>query len=146
MSEDQIPVSIPGPSKQMDVNDGLVHTQRDLSQGLTLELTDDEIRQLGTVIGQLHQKYLRLPNTVENLEALRDEATTKCAEIGILVSIDPTPAFYGEPPILDVLGKVAGDPIHKYGMDHERKEFEVKRATERGEDYLGQKEKPSGKR
>jgi hypothetical protein len=41
---------------------------------------------------------------------------------------------------IDVLGHVPGHDVHKYGYDHERKQFEVRGATDRGEDYRGQKE------
>lgn len=147
MSEEEpLPVSIPGPSKQLDVNDGIVTTARDFSQGLTLELTDDEIQKAFAVIVSINNKYKTRPNNVDTLEELRDEVTTRMANIGVLVSVDPTPCFYGEAPIIDIIGKVDGDAIHTYGMDHEKKEWEVKRATERGEDFLGQKERPSGKR
>jgi hypothetical protein len=33
-----------------------------------------------------------------------------------------------------------GSELAQYGMDHERKEWEVKRAKARDEDYLGEKD------
>jgi hypothetical protein len=86
-------------------------------------------------------KYANKPNTADNLERLRDEVLTRLSEINILATLDPAPCFYGEPPIVEIIGKVATDPIHKVGMDHEKKRYEVLKSKERNEDYLGQKER-----
>lgn len=104
------------------------------------DLTDREITSIFKVVNQVRGKYAGLPNTAENLEKLRDEALTRLMEIGIIATLDPAPVFYGEPPTLEIIGKVAGDPIEKYGFDHEQKGYEVNKAIEKGEDWLGQKE------
>lgn len=112
------------------------------------DLTDDEIQKSYRVITEVQRKYANKPNTRIWLDQLRDEVLTRLSEVGILATFDPTPCFYGEPPALEILGKVSTDPIHKHGFDHEKKEYEVRKATERGEDFLGQKETPNtrGKR
>lgn len=104
------------------------------------DLTDREITGVFTVIETVRQKYAGMPNTAENLDKLRDEALTRLMEKGILATLDPSPCFYGEPPVLEIIGKVAGDPIEQHGFDHEQKGYEVNKANERGEDWLGQKE------
>jgi hypothetical protein len=106
------------------------------------ELTDTESTQAVKVIAEVQEKYKNRTNSVENLEELRDEVLYKLMEIGIVAEFDPTPCFYGEPPILEIKGKRE----MKYGFDHEQKGWEVRRALERGEDYLGQKEQPNSRK
>lgn len=108
------------------------------------DLTDYEVGKVGEVVGALVQKYSHKANTAENLNALRDEVLTRLADMGILATLDPAPCFYGEPPTVEIIGKVAGHDDHKYGFDHERKAHEVRKANELGEDYRGQKEKHRG--
>ena len=43
-------------------------------------------------------------------------------------------------PTLDVRGRVEGAAEHKYGVDHERKRFEIIDAKSKGETYRGEKE------
>lgn len=118
---------------------GKIKSAKQLAEFST-ELLDSEIQQAVVIIKGLQTKYSRMANSVANLEKLRDEALTRMAEIGVLASFDPTPCFYGDPPVLEFIGKVAGDAIHTEGLDHEQKKHEVVKSKERGEDYLGQKE------
>ncbi len=59
--------------------------------------------------------------------------------VDCLVRIDATPVFEGNPPLVEWLGKIEGTSLANYGQDHEKKQWEVQKATERNEDYLGQK-------
>lgn len=104
------------------------------------DMLDKEAEAIFKVVYAAQMKYQYRPNTVEVLEELRDELLTKLMEIGILATVDPAPCFYGEPPIVEIIGKVADDAIHKHGFDHEQKQWEVRKAIERNEDYYGQKE------
>jgi len=104
------------------------------------DLTDVEITRLFRVVEEVRTKYSGKPNTVKNLESFRDETLTRLMDIGILATVDPTPCFYGEPPVVEIVGKVQGDSSHKYGFDHEQKGWEVNKANERNEDWLGEKE------
>lgn len=123
--------------------DDTIGSAEKLAQFAT-ELTDYEVGQVGKLMYGLVQKWATRANTVENLDQLRDEALTKLADMGILATLDPAPCFYGEPPILEIIGKVAGDSLHKDGFDHERKGWEVNEANKRNEDYRGQKETHRG--
>lgn len=125
---------------QPNVPDDRVGSAEGLVQ-IAQELTDEEIAQAGEILFSLQRKWGTRPNTPENLESLRDEGLTRMADIGILASFDPTPCFYGEPPTFVIEGKITGHNDHKYGFDHERKMYEVRKATQLGEDYRGQKER-----
>jgi len=109
------------------------------------DLTDAEISRFFKVVEEVRVKYAGRKNSVENLESLRDETLTRLMDIGILATMDPSPCFYGEPPVIEVVGKVQGDSLHKHGFDHEQKGWEVNKANERNEQWLGQKE-PLNKR
>lgn len=126
----------------METPDGIAGSDKELA-GLAADLTDAEIKQVVQIVNRIRERYANKPFTVENLDGLRDETLTSLAGINVLASVDVAPCLSGEPPIVDILGKVEGDKMHQYGMDHELKRWEVLRANERGEDYLGQKEVPN---
>lgn len=120
-------------SDTFDIGRGFAHAAADLE--------DSEITEVFKVVALVRDKYAGKANTAENLEKLRDETLTRLMEIGVLATLDPAPCFYGEPPIIEIIGKVKEDTtFHKEGFDHEKKMYEVRKATERGEDWLGQKE------
>lgn len=127
-----------------EIPDDKISSGKELAQ-VASDLTDEEIQKTVTIVNYTRSKYAGKSNTVQNLEALRDEILTRLSDIGVLATIDPAPAYYGEPPIVEIIGKVGTDPIHKYGFDHERKSAEVNKAKELNEDYRGQKE-PYNKR
>jgi len=138
MHDEEIPVT-PPTSPTQKVDDGILRTPKQLAGALTMELNDDEIKKVAIIIAEVQGRYAMRPNTPTVLEQLRDEVLTKLSEIGVAASFDPTPCFYGEPPIVDIIGKVSGDAIHQYGYGHEKEEWLVKRANERKEDFYGQK-------
>lgn len=139
MSEEHIDHPV---APQLPVPDDKIKSSKQLA-GYASELTDEEVAKTVQIIYSLQAKYMHKSNNAKNLDALRDEALTRLSEIGIIATLDPSPCFYGEPPVLEILGKIKDDPIHKVGFDHEKKYYEVNKAVERNEDYLGQKEKPN---
>jgi hypothetical protein len=120
-------------SDTFDIGKGFAHAAADL--------TDSEITETFKIVALVREKYARTANTPENLDKLRDEVLTRLMEIGVLATLDPAPCLYGEPPIIEILGKVSDDKVfHTEGFDHEKKQYEVRKATDRNEDWLGQKE------
>lgn len=117
--------------------DDIIKTDKQLADTAT-ELLDADIEQVVKLHVAIQEKYKARPNTAKNLEALRDEYLTRMAEIGILASIDPTPALFGKEPIVDIVGKVGVAPDEPF--DHEQKQFEVIKSRDRNEDYYGQHE------
>jgi hypothetical protein len=128
--------------RQVALPDDTVRSTEQLAKYAT-DLTDEQVRQVGSVIGSMNQRFSKKGNSVKNLEELRDEALTRLAEINILATVDPSPCFYGGAPIVDIVGAVNPNPA---GFDHEKKQHEVQKAVELGEDYRGQKENPNKKR
>lgn len=118
---------------RFDIGKGFAHAAADL--------TDSEITRTFQIVQLVRDKYSGKANTAENLDALRDEVLTRLMEIGVLATLDPAPVFYGEPPTLEIIGKVKDDKVfHTEGFDHEQKQYEVRKAQDRNEDWLGQKE------
>lgn len=106
------------------------------------DLLDTEARAVFDVVVAVQQRYQYRANNAANLDMLRDELLTKLAAVGILATVDPAPCFYGEPPIVEIIGHVGGvKPV-----DHEQKQFEVIKAVKRGEEYLGQKERANARK
>lgn len=127
------------------IPDPIIHSEKQLVH-FADELTDSESTEAFQLVMQLQIKYAFKPNTQPNLEELRDEALTKLMEMNILAELDISPCFYGEPPVLELKGKVSSDSIHAYGFDHEKKKWEIDKAHDKGEDYLGEKESPKSRK
>lgn len=123
--------SLPGDNKST-----VVTSTKEFSDNSMMELTDSEVQAALSEILRIQEKYqYRLANEA-NLQSLASEITEKMFDMNILVSFDPTPLFEGDAPHLEILGKVGGE-FDKHGFDHEREQWEVKRANDKGEDFLG---------
>lgn len=131
---------LPVTSPNLDTKDSRVaKSARDFSGMLTMDLTDDEIAQAYKIIIETRNRHSHKIASPENLSALGDEIVYRLAdEAGILSKFDPVPIADGGYPEIELIGKIGTDDIHKYGFDHEKKEWEVKRATDRDENFLGE--------
>lgn len=142
-------------SPDMPVDTGIVKTQKQFSDNLTQELTDAEIQQCLRIILPIKEKhearfvarFSHNDNPSEKeihkfLDEFEDEVKTTLAEkVNVLATVDTAPLLRGEAPEIEFIGVLPGHSLNAYGFDHEKKTWEVKKATERGEDYLGQKGK-----
>lgn len=126
------------------MQDHTITSGKDLA-GFATELLDSEVQQVVAIVVGVQEKYKLRANTAANLEALRDEALTRLAQIGVLATLDPAPCFYGEAPILEIIGKIDNPGVHAE-FDHEQKGYEVRKSVQRGEDYLGQNERVNPRR
>lgn len=152
-------MSIPT-SPTLNTDTGVVRSEREFSGAMTLELTDDEIKRALAIILPVKEKYHQrfvsfaagvtpdskvaqtLEQAMEIVEEFEDEIKTRLMDMEILATVDVTGLFQDppEPIAIEWLGKLPTADLYKYGMDHEKKEWEVKRATNRREDYYGQKD------
>lgn len=129
---------------------GRVSTLKDFSGGMTLDLTDDEIKramEITITTKAKWQEIFRRKFPFDSIEAamdlvdnFEDEIKTRMAEeLNLLVAVDVQPLLEGHPIEVEFVGALPGHTLNTYGMDHEKKEFEVKRATELGHDaFLNQ--------
>lgn len=143
-------------SPTLDTESTLVHNDVHFSGTQTLELTDDEIKSAWRIIQRIRYKYINvfrskfnaleegkisqaLEDCMKLVDQFEDEIKTELAEkVECLATVNVMPVLEGEPIEIEFLGKLPGSDIYKYGMDHERKGWEVRRATAKGEAYYGQ--------
>lgn len=143
-------------SPTLDTPDTLVRNDREFSNAQTLELTDDEIQKCWRIIQPIRHKWkLRfqskfrdiqgesnlsraLEEAMKMVDEFEDEIKTRLYDVEVLATVNTLPVLEGQPLEIEFIGKMPGSNLDKYGMDHERKGWEVKRATARGEDYYGQ--------
>lgn len=142
-------------SPTLPVDDGIVTTAKQFSDALTQELNDDEIKRAFEMIVRIsekyHEKFARRfgPNSLftpeqalEALDEFEEELKYELAtKLHVYATVDATPVFEGEPPIVELAGALPSHSIARHGFDHEKKTWEVQHATERDEDYYGQKGK-----
>lgn len=114
-------------------------------------LLDHEALEAIEIVRKYSRKWIEgAPNHAESWEQMVDFLERLGVDLKeefmdrlqLLVTWDPTPLLEGKEPVLTIMDKLPSEDIHKYGFDHEFKAFEVNRAVSRGEDYLGQRERP----
>lgn len=141
-------------SPTLPTQDTVVRTQKQFSDALTQELTDEEIKQAMALILPLKEKWrnrfigklahdptLNLEKALEMLAEMSDEITYRLAtELNVLATVDTTPLLEGKGPVIEWIGVLPGHSLNKDGFDHEKKAWEARKARDRGEDWLGQKE------
>lgn len=151
MSDEPVEVSVPT-SPELPADHDLVRTEKGFSGAMTLDLGDGEIKACMRILHEVRNKHLSkwinkfndprnftLDDALKAVDNYEDELKTRMAnEVNVLVSVNAVPLLEGQPLQIEWLGVLPGGSLDKYGQDHERKGWEVKRATERGEDYLGQ--------
>lgn len=136
--------------------DDLIKSKKEYSDILTQDLTDDEISKSFKIIIPIIQKwqerfrtrafsYPTIEAAMEDVEKFEDELKYELAtKLKIYATVDVMPVLEGKPPVIVIQGPLEDHLIHKYGFDHEAKTFEVTRAAQRGEDYLGAKDPDAG--
>jgi len=140
-------------SPELPTNKGLINDAKSFSGAFTLDLTDDQIAEAWRIVQRVRFKYqekfrnkfndpqnFSMEDIEKYVDQFEDELKTRLAEgPGLLATVNILPVFNGQPIEIEFLGVIPGGDLDKYGMDHEKKEWEVKKATAQGEDFLGQK-------
>jgi len=142
-------------SPELPVRDkNVVTSTKEFSDAVTLDLTDDQIRRAFEIMLPIRLKWMEkfqrkatsplfgIEEAMELVEKFEDELKYELAtRMDLYVTVDVTPLFEGNPILIDFHGALDTHEIHKYGFDHEKKGWEVKKATAKEEDFLGQKGK-----
>lgn len=102
------------------------------------DIYDEDIAAIGRVYREVQEKYRLKSNTMPVLREMAREMEGKMAAAGFVARVDWTPCLYGENAVLDILGPVQE---RKEETDHDKKQWEVNRANDRGEQWLGEKGK-----
>lgn len=138
----------------LPTDEGIVKSAKGFSGALTLDLTDDEIAIAYREIVRIKRRWeevfrrkfndptsFKLDDALKLVEQFEDEIKTTLAEkLEVLCTVNTVPILEGHPLEIEWIGKLPGSSLDRYGMDHEKKEFQVKRANARGEDFYGQKD------
>jgi hypothetical protein len=146
-------------SPTLPTDDGIVTSAKQFSDALTQELTDEEIKQAFELTIRItekwHEKFVRRfsggiftpEEALEALDEFEEELKYELAtRLHVYATVDPSPVFEGEGPIVEFMGALPSHSIAKEGFDHDKKTWEVQHATERGENYYGQKGKHKRKK
>jgi hypothetical protein len=155
MSDEPMEINAPL-SPELPADGDILKTQKQFSGAMTLDLQDHEIKACMKILHDVRERHLRkwltkfndpqnftLDDAMDAVEQFENELKTEMAEkVNVLVSVDATPLLVGEGLKMEWLGVLPGGSLERYGLDHEQKEWEVKRANARDEDYLGQNENP----
>jgi hypothetical protein len=118
----------------LPTDSGVLRTPKEFAGALTLELTDDEIKEAFALSVSLSKKFSSWPDTPRSHDKIEDEVATRYSDLNVLAKWDRVEKT------IDIMGKLPSDDIHKYGYDHEKQTNMVQEANRRNEDYLGQKE------
>lgn len=146
-------------SPTLPTDDGIVRSAKEFSDVLTQELTDDEIKAAFEMTVRISNKWHRKfvsrfgphsmftpEEALEALDAFEEELKYELAtRLHVFATVDATPVFEGEPPIVEFAGALPSHSVAKHGFDHERKTHDVQLATSKGEAYLGEKDPYAGK-
>lgn len=144
-------ITHPVTSPTLPANEGIVHTPKQFSDALTLDLTDEEITRAFAITTSVSRKWRQifayrlgphstftLDQAMKLVDNFEDELKTQLAEkLDILAQVDVTPVIEGQPPVVEILGALPSHSSTKYGLDHEKKTWEVKKAKALGQDFLG---------
>lgn len=103
-----------------------------------LTLYDAEIVAAAKVVGQLTRKYGRrtwssTASFNRLSEELETEATARLAEVGLLVEVKTLPMLVGQPPVIEITGR-----IDNSAFDHELKRHEVLKSKINNETIHGE--------
>lgn len=139
-------------SPDLPTQDTLIRDAKHFSGTQTLDLTDDDIQAAWRIVQRIRHKYHEIfrrkfndPTTIDMdivfkwIDQFEDEVKTTLAEhVDVLATVNVMPILEGQPLEIHWIGKMPGSNLAKFGMDHEKKAWEVKRATALGESYLGE--------
>ena len=141
-------------SPDLPTNGTIVRSLKDFGDTLTLDLNDDEIKHAFEIMIKMIRKwqgifrakidprsaisFRDIDDAMGFVDQFEDEIKTRMMEeMDLLVSVDVMPVFEGGYPTIVLEGALPSHASAKYGLDHEKKEYEVRKAKERGEVFLG---------
>ena len=141
---------LPVDSPTLPVDHGIVKTAKQFSDGLTLDLTDDQITRALQITLPIKNKWeaifrrklrhssFTVDEAMHLVDQFEDELIYELAtQLDLIATVDVSGVFEGESPVIEFVGCLSSHESAKYGMDHERKEWEVKRALAENKPFLG---------
>lgn len=139
-------------SPNLNTDSGIVRTQKQFSDALTMDMTDEEINVAMKIVIEVKNKWqnrfrykfndpttFKLDDALKLIEQFEDEIKTRLAEVEVLATVDTVPILEGQPLVIEWIGKMPYSASAMGHFDHEKKNYEVRKAKEREEDFYGQK-------
>jgi hypothetical protein len=141
-------------SPTLPTND-VVTSLKGFSDTLTMDLTDEEIQRAMKTVLPIISKWQRIfrskmghnallsyrdvEDMMKDVDKFEDEVkTTFMEKMDLLVTVDIMPVLEGTGyPAIVFEGALSSHSTAKYGMDHEKKSHEVRKAKDLGEVFLG---------
>lgn len=115
-----------------------IKTQSTISD--IIDLYDEDIGVLGEIWADMQMRFSRKANTIENLAELEKRTVDECFKAGLVVRVHTSECLMGIGPVtIEPIGRLA--KAHDGYYDHERKRSEVLLSKDKGEKFLGEKEK-----
>ncbi len=107
-----------------------------MTEGLTsADMYDEDIKKLGVMWNRLMQEFARKRNDHFAVSELVKRATDEAFNIGYVVRVHTTECLLGiGPATIEVVGRVEGHEVNKHGLDHDKKQYEIRKAVDRNED------------
>ena len=101
-----------------------------------LQLQDSEIRKIRDLQIKLNNEFSRQPRTDKVIDEIEKEAVEGLYRLGFVAHVDAFPILQGEQMTITLLERATPN----YVFDHERKQYDVLKAKEKGEDFHGESE------
>lgn len=115
-----------------------IKTQSTISD--IIDLYDEDVAVLGEIWTDMQTRFSRKANSMENLAELEKRTVDECFKAGLVVRVHTSECLMGIGPVtIEPVGRV--NALHDGFYDHERKRSEVLLSKDKGEEFLGQKEK-----
>jgi len=105
----------------------------------SLNLQDDEIRKIRDLQLRLNNLFSQRPRTEKVIDEIEKEAVEGLYRLGFVAHVDAFPILQGEQITITLLERAI--PVTEF--DHERKQYDVLKAREKGEAFHGESETPT---
>ena len=101
----------------------------------TADMYDEDAVAIFALGQRIQAEFATKPNDKFHVNEMEKRIVDEAFKIGYVVRVHTARTLLmAEPPILEVIDRVEGHEFHKHGMDHERKQFEVVKSVERGDE------------
>src|SRR5438270_7743593 len=127
-------MDLPVNSPTLPVSQGIVRSPKEFSDGLTLDLTDEEIARALAITLPIRKKWstkfrsqfrhdgFTVEKALTMIDQFEDELVYELAtKMELIATVDASPIFEGQPPIIDFVGCLPSHVSAKHGLDHEKK-------------------------
>lgn len=110
----------------------MVEGEQNRKQPNVIDVQVDEARKLAALEMELNRKFVGMPKDLKVWSRLRDEITTRAAELGFVISLDMVESGGNWLPVCNIIGRTdtrLQAILNEEGPDIEHKAWDSKRVT-----------------